>query len=460
MKKRSRHKKNIPTTARAVALGCLLKVEEGRFPEEILEELGGKLTRRDRALASALVYGVLRWRSRLEWLMGRYLSRPDKPLPAVVRLIIDLGLFQLFHLDRIPLPPRSMNRLPWPKPMPRPGPRGWSTPSCGRPRAPQNRPTQTRKTCPRRKKLALAESHPAWLVSRWVDMLGPEEAEELLKANNTEAPLALRVNTARATREEVASLFQENKLDVRPAAYSPEGLLIHGRTGPVTELPGYNEGLFAVQDEAAQLVGFLSRAEDGARILDACAGRGGKALHLAGSTRTEVWGLDTDAGRLGRIPTEAARLGLTSVHQVRGDLARPPFRPDSFDLVLVDAPCSNLGVIRRRPDVKWLKTSRDPARMARTQLEMLAASAALVRPGGRLVYSVCTLTPEETTGVIAAFGRDRPEFGLQPASRYLPPDALALVCPDGALRAWPHKHGTDGFFAAVFEREKAKPPVI
>ena len=290
-----------------------------------------------------------------------------------------------------------------------------------------------------------------------MDELGLEETENLLAANNELPKLTIRVNEVRISRDELFSLWRDKGLKVHRTAYSPAGLWLEGPTGSVTRLPGYDEGLFTVQDEASQIASYLALPPDRGLVLDACAGLGGKSFALSGSGAAGVLGLDPSGNRLSRAPREAVRLGASCFHPVRGDLLFAPFRPKSFEVVLVDAPCSNLGVIRRRPDVKWSKDASAPGRMAEIQSQLMAAAAGLVKPGGRLVYTVCTLTPEETLGVTDKFWMEHLEFGLWPAGNFLPEAARPLVSPDGMLRAWPHKHGTDGFFAAVFERKVDKP---
>ena len=442
---------HLPGSARSAALAALLDVEQGRLLDEAVEGRAARLDKRDRALANTLAYGVTRHRGRLDHILDRFLTRPDRKLDPAVRSVLRLGLFQILHLDRIPNSAavnESVNLA-----------RGH-----GPPWSPKlvnavlrNIIRADRLPDPMDAGLSVAEawaaaySHPVWMVGRLLADLGPEETESLLRANNDQPPLALRTNTRRITRE--ALLESLAGRDARPAPYSPEGVLVWGPTGPVNEIQGYEAGFFAVQDEASQMVGLLAAPRAGERILDACAGRGGKSLHLSLLSGGEVWALDVDRGRLSRIPGEAARLGAGPIRIAAGSLLNPPFSDhERFHLVLVDAPCSNLGVIRRRPDVKWLKREGDIKRLADIQLDLLSAAAPRVVVGGRLVYAVCTNTPEETTGVLDRFLASRTEFRIRPAGRSLPPTAQAMVTPRGALRAWPHRHGTDGFFAVALER--------
>lgn len=444
--------------ARTAALLSLLEVEAGGFPEEALDRHAADLDRRDRALAAALVYGVLRRRLRLDWTLKHFLKTPDKPLGPAVENILRLGLFQLHYLDRIPSSAAVNESVKLAKAY---GP-AWSVKLVNAvlrsvTRA-GNPPHPAEFGLPLTEQWAVEHSHPVWLVERWVQELGREETLALLAAYNTVPPLTLRINPARTTCEELGRLLAGAAERIEVSPYSPYGLSLYGPTGPVNDLPGYNEGLFAVQDEAAQVIGLLADPEPGEKILDACAGRGGKSLHLAGLSPARVIALDPDLVRLLQGRQEAGRLGLDSLVFIQGDLIKaPPFRGESFGLVLVDAPCSNLGVIRRRPDIKWLKAPPDPARLAGLQKRLLAAAADLVKPGGRLIYAVCTLTPEETTGVIEEFQKRRPGFTLRPAGDFLPQSARPLVADDGLVRAWPHRHNTDGFFAAVFMKKTQRP---
>lgn len=446
-----------PTNAREAALLCLLEVEQSRFPDDALERLGGGLDRRDRSLCAAMVFGVLRWRSRLEWILTRFLSKPDKTLDKTVRITLLLGLFQILYLSRVPDSAAVNESVKVAK---KHGPPYASKIVNAVLRAvvrSEKVPLPEDSDLPRIEKNAVVHAHPDWLVEKMIDQLGFDEAVRLMEANNLAPHLTLRVNTRRTGRQALTDLLTQEGFTVENTLYSPAGLRIIGQVGPVDRLPGFSEGYFVVQDEAAQLVGFLSRPKSGERALDACAGLGGKTLHMAESPEGRVFGLDPDRNRLVKAARQSHRLKSPGAHLVRGDLTHAPFSPSAFDLVLVDAPCSNLGVIRRRPDVKWSKSGQDPARLAEYQKELLSAAATLVKPGGRLVYAVCTWTREETTDVVDDFWMNHLEFGLFPAASFLPPTARALVSPDGMLRAWPHRHGTDGFFAAVLQRKPAKP---
>jgi 16S rRNA (cytosine967-C5)-methyltransferase len=452
-------KNPLPQTARAAALQTLLEVEKGGFPDESLDRIASHLDRRDRALASALVLGVLRHKTRLEWTARQFLDKPDKKIKPVLRLILSLGFFQLWRMSRVPQSAAVDESVKLAKAYGPPKSSGLINAVLRNALRVKVFPDPVDSKLPDIEKLALIESHPLWLVQRYVDHLGLEDVRALLAANNEPPPLTIRTNCRKTNRNDLAALLASQGLEVLPTPYAPDGLMIIGPTGPIRDLPGYDDGLFAVQDEASQLVGLLGNIHSDARILDACTGRGGKAMHLAEQTDNKVIGLDPDGRRLALAAEEAQRLGIDNIELIKGDLLEnPPLDEKSFDLVLVDAPCSNLGVIRRRPDVKWSKNPDDPDRLSETQKALLTAAAKFVKPEGRLVYSVCTQTPEETLAVTDDFWMNHLEFGLKPVATFLPESARDLADPDGVMRAWPHKHNTDGFFAAIFDRKPTKPP--
>jgi len=438
-----------PKNARAAALLSLLDMESGRYPEEALNEYGDGLARRDRALANALVFGILRYRNSLDWILSRFLKKPEKPLDPVIRAVLRLGFFQLIHLDRVPASAAVNESVNLAREYGPPGSQNLVNGILRAVTRTENLPDPQEADLSPVKKLSLTESHPEWLVDRWVKQFGLEETSALLKANNQIPPLTLRINPTGKSRQELIATLKDHVDQIKPTTYSPEGVEVYGSTGSITQLPGYKEGFFTVQDEASQMIAYLVRPGNGEKVLDACAGLGGKALHLACLGSGAVWALDTDLNRLHQIRPEADRLGIGPLAVVQGDLLNCPFQPESFQAVLVDAPCSNLGIIRRRPDVKWLKSASDPERMAKLQLKLLEAASRLVSPRGRLVYSVCTITPEETQGCVNAFRLQNENFDLVSALNFLPSSAQPLVGTDGTLQTWPHKHRMDGFFAAV-----------
>lgn len=291
-------------------------------------------------------------------------------------------------------------------------------------------------------KLEVETSHPAWLVKRWVRQFGAERARAMLAADNEAPAVVIRANTAKVTRDELLAQLQEAGVACRATTLSPLGVVLES-PGRVEELYGYAEGLWQVQDEAAQLVGVFAQVPAGARVLDACAAPGGKACHLAQSH--EVLAIDVHANKLPKIQSEAKRLGLTARLQTqRVDASKElPAELGEFDVVMVDAPCAGLGTLRRHPELRYRRQEKDLPPLAHLQREILEQCQAVVKPGGLLVYAVCSTDPMEGADQIEMFLRSHPDFTTEP------PRALdALPTWQGHLRTLPGPEGLDGFFAA------------
>jgi 16S rRNA (cytosine967-C5)-methyltransferase len=441
-----------PPSARGLALAILLRVEtDGAYADRLLETRPAALDPRDRALATELVYGTLRWQRLLDWYLGRAVRRPVPALTAWVRALLRLSAYQLAFLDRVPAHavvheavelakrrrPRGAGELvngvlrtlaAWPRP--------WPAPDAGAD------PVDT---------LALRTSQPTWLVRRWVARDGLAGAEALARAMNERPPLTVRVNTLRATPEAVAAALRRTGAEVRPGRFAPESLVLAGAGDPGGLAP-LRDGWCTVQDEAAILVGRALDPRPGELVADVCAAPGTKTTHLAQlmDDRGRVLATDLHPDRLRRVREACARLGATSV-DVRpgGAAALAESTGPTCDRVLVDAPCSNTGVLRRNPDGKWRRDEADLARLASAQAAILAAAAGLVRPGGTLVYATCSLEPEENEAVVAGFRARHPAFEPEPL-----PAAVPEACRAGVtvLRMAPHRHGTDGFTAHRLRR--------
>jgi 16S rRNA (cytosine967-C5)-methyltransferase len=271
----------------------------------------------------------------------------------------------------------------------------------------------------------------------------------LAEASSRQAPLTLRANTLRISRDEFLSKLIANGIQAVSCGFSPHGVQIEGRHA-VPGLPGFHEGLFAVQDEASQLAGLLLEPQPGERVLDACAAPGGKATHLAQlmDNRGELLAMDISSTKLSLVRETARRLGLTIIHTRAVDLLKNATFPESaFDRILLDAPCSGLGVIRRNPEAKWRLTSADITRLAETQKKMLKNAVRMLKPGGRLLYSTCSTTWEENEAVVQDFLSRQDDCVLENLNQCFS-SWRDLFTAEGMMRTWPHRHGMDGFFAA------------
>ena len=441
-------------------LGTALARARTRLPDE-----------RDRALAGEIATGTLRWQGAFDHVIEAFAGRPLRKLDPEVVDILRLSMFQLVHLDRVPASAavkdavdlagkagkrsasglvnavlrrtsRERTRLPLP-PRPATGPDPtlslpgtrsgpdpkFSTEGTKRGQAPSSEALDY---------LSITLSHPRWLMERWLDRYGFEAAEAWAKFNNAPAPLTLRVNTLKTSRATLIEALQEHGVDVEPAPRAADGLVVRAGNPLATPLDAL--GHFFIQDEASQLVAVFAAAQPGERILDACASPGGKTTAMAANMngRGLIVAADIRGRRVELLARTITRSGATNVHVVQADATVPlPFGP-VFDRVLLDAPCSGLGTLRRDPDIKWKRTAAELPAMAKAQAGMLRHAADVLTPSGTLIYATCSSEPEENEDVVEAFVAANPAF--RPAG---PP-----------FQTLPHRDGLEAFFAAMLVRTK------
>lgn len=449
--------------ARLLAFRILQDIERARAPaEEAIHRLlpTAHFDARDRGLTVELVYGVLRHRGALDWRLDHVSDRLMERLPLPIRTALRLGTYQLLHLERIPASAAVNESVALAKTV---RGRDWSGYVNAVLRSLQRNPSPPwpdPATDPV-EAYAVRYSCPRWLVERWLARFGPTETERLCRATVSIPPLTLRTNTLRFTREDLLAQFLKAGVEVRTTAVSPIGLILE-KQGAITDLPLFHEGAFYVEDEAAQLVPCLLDAQPGERILDACAAPGGKTTHLAAlmNNRGEVIACDRSGTRLQLLEQNCRRLGIGIVTPVERDaacLGEPPSSRNSFcskpfDRILVDAPCSGFGVLRRHPEAKWQKHDAVLMEQQGRQLVILTHVSRLLRPGGIIVYSTCSSEMEENEQVIRQFCSDHPDFSREPVIPWLPPAGRHLVNADGDFSTMLALHSDsssmDGFFAA------------
>ena len=448
--------------ARAAAYEVLLAIDAARadLPHALAQARHALGDERDRALAGEIATGTLRWQAAFDHVVGRFTKRPPERLDPEVRVILRLTIFQLLYLDRVPASAavndavdltrragkrsaaplvnavlrrvsRERRRLPLPP----------------RPEDPADREAVL-------DYLAITLSHPRWLAARWLDRFGFEAAEAWMRFNNAPAALTLRANRLRTAPEALAALLRERGVDTEPGRYAPDALIVERGNPLLTDRAG--QGLFVVQEEASQLVALMTGVEPGERVLDACASPGGKTTAMAAAMedRGSIVAADVRARRIDLLRRTVSASGAHSIRVVQADASRPLPFADPFDLVLLDAPCSGLGTIRRDPDLKWRRAEADLDGLAAMQLRMLEHTSAVVRPGGRLIYATCSSEPEENERVVERF-LERGTFRSAPPS-LLPPAVQPLVNAAGHLRTYPFRDGVEAFFAAVLTREVAE----
>jgi len=439
--------------ARALAARVLERVEtDAAFADLALEAETARqtLAPRDVGLATELVYGTLRWQRYLDWILAPHSRRPLDALDARVRLLLRMTAYQLVFLTRVPAFAAVNDAVT----LARGGARGAAEYTNAVLRAFARRGAREREPAPPPDPLdALATrcSFPTWLAARWVERYGQADARALMSAMNERPPLTVRANTLRLSREALAArLAAEDAVATRPAAWAPEGLVAERAAGAPARWRAFTDGACAVQDEASMLVARLLEPRAGETLIDACAAPGTKTTHLAQlmDNRGRIVALDPQPARLHRVTEAAARLGVTIVQTIEGTVQElvSSYAPRA-DGVLVDAPCTNFGVLRRNPEVKWRRRPEDIPASAARQSQILSAAATLVKPGGRLVYATCSPEPEENDAVVAAFLAAQPAWRVDPPAQF--PVALDA---DGFLRTRPDRHGTDGFTAVRLRR--------
>jgi 16S rRNA (cytosine967-C5)-methyltransferase len=438
--------KSAKKSVRQLASDILFKVDTRKAYADILLDQAlrsNRLDERDRALLTELTYGTLRWRGTIDSRLSENLTRTLDKVDARLLNLLRLTCYQLIYLERIPVYAAVNEAVELAKAH---GGRKTAGFVNGvlrsflrmRPQADQSHGNS----------LPVQYSHPEWLVERWVDEFGLDVAPALMRANNERAPIVLRANALKISREELLDRFQSAGIEAAAAAFAPHGIVL--RAGSVETLPGFAEGLFQVQGEASQLVSHLLSPRPGERILDACAAPGGKSTQLAELMRDDgqIVAIDTSERGIGKIRQNIQRLGLKSVRPICADATDqlPELGKARYDRILVDAPCSGLGTLRAHPEIKWHRDERDIQRLSLLQSKILVRVAPTLKPGGILVYSTCTLTRDENDSNIEGL-LARGEFELQDAARYLPDQAKHMVR-GKYFQALPHRDNTDGFFAA------------
>ena len=440
-------------SVRQLATEILLKVDTRKSYVDVLLDHSLKdaaLSERDRALLTELAYGTLRWRGKIDARLNLYLRDPIGDTDPFIRNLLRVAFYQLLFLDKIPNYAAVNEAVQLAKVHGGNKVAGFANAVLRSFLRENDKTAAAPSTNDWQAILATEHSHPRWLVKKWLDYFDREETEALMRANNTITPLVLRVNSLRSSRETVLALLAESGISAVATRWSPAGIWVKSRS-PVNRLPGFQEGLFQVQGEASQLISYLLSPQRGERILDACAAPGGKTTHIAElmADTGELIALDKSEKGIEKIRENIARLRLTSVCAAKGDVSHqlPAKLGSPYDRILVDAPCSGLGTLRSHPEIKWHRNETDIKRLSDLQERIVDRVVHHLKPGGVLVYSTCTLNKDENENVIRDFLERHKEFVLDDAANYLPEEASSLVCGSYFL-ALPHRHDTDGFFAA------------
>ena len=449
--------------ARSNALKVLNLIDGSQKPldaimEEVLPE-GRFPSKRDRAFIQTIVYGVLRWRGRIDWIISHFSNIKIQRIDPKVLNVLRMGLFQIIFLDRVPVSAAVNTSVELSKTVAEPYVvkfvnailRKAVSAHTGVPFPKFSRDPVA--------SIAATLSFPEWLVERWLKRFGPDECRALCSFINTVPPITVRVNELRTNQEELHRILMQETESVRKTRSSPVGLSFVNPRFPIPKMKAYQNGWFQVQDEAAQLISLFLGPLPGEKIMDACAGMGGKTGHLAQlmENKGRVIAVDKHRGKLGRLRSEMMHLGVSTVTTRSMDLALPPKIGEGahlFDRILLDAPCSGLGVLRRNPDAKWALSKKNFAPYQRRQIDMLTHLAPLLKVDGILLYTVCSMEPEENEDVVQAFMQKHPGFIVEKDREALSDAVRPFVDGEGYFRTFPHIHNMDGFFSVRLKRIK------
>ncbi len=439
---------------RAICLDILDRVGGAEVhPDHLLTDSFKRyrhLTSLDRAFLTELTYGVIRWRGRLDWVVQHFSKIPFEKIEPGTLNILRLGLYQILFLSRTPSSAAVNESVELAKRIRGKGGAGFVNAvlrSSIRQKDEILYPDMEQDPALH---ISVGQSHPLWLVQRWIEELGVEETHRICKFNNQISPLTLRTNTLKINRADLIEKLRGKELKPLPTVFSEEGIVLQDPP-PTSELPFLREGLYIIQDEASQLITSVVDPKPGERILDACAAPGGKTTHMAQrmEDRGEIYALDLSKGRLDLIEEMCQRLGITLVKTVKGNAAAslPVSKGVMFDRILADVPCSGFGTLRKNPDLKWRRGEKDIRRLSELQSSILNNLSAYVKERGILIYSTCTVFHEENEDVLQKFLEGHPEFQLDRMERVLPERCHPLIH-NGYFKSFPPKDAMDGFFAA------------
>ena len=439
---------------RAISLDLLNRVEgTDRHPDDLLTDSFKRyrhLTSLDRAFLTELTYGVLRWKGRLDWIIEHFANIPLEKIEPILLNTLRLGLYQIFFLTRTPVSAAVNESVELAKKSRGKGGGGFVN-------AILRSALREKETIPYPDKrqdpalyIAIIQSHPLWLVQRWIDELGVEETLRICVANNRIPALTLRTNTLKIRREDLMEKLKEKGFVSAPTPFSDDGVSLND--GPPTSgLPFLKEGLFVIQDEASQLISLILDPRPGENILDACAAPGGKTTHIGQRMENlgEIHAFDLRQEKLKQIEEGSKRLGIKIVRTKIGNAVNSLPLPGEmkFDRVLADVPCSGFGTLRRNPDLKWRKEREDLERLSQLQFSILKNLAGYVREGGLLVYSTCTVFHEENEDVVERFLSKHRVFQLDSLVEILPKKCHFFI-KNGHFKTFPPAGELDGFFAA------------
>lgn len=440
---------------RELALEALLNVEKKQAYSNLLVNNyldSGKLNKKDAGLFTEIVYGTIQRTMTIDYYLTPYIKK-QKKLEDWVKVLLRLTLYQMLYLDKVPERAAIYEAVEIAK---KKGHKGVASVVNGVLRSIQRQGVTDLEAMENDvERISIATSHPRWMVEKWVAQYGVENTERLCEMNLVPPSQTARVNTAKSSVEDVISMLKAQGFDVEKGEVAEESIV--SKKGNMAYSNAFKNGFITIQDESSMLVARTLDVEPGQTVYDSCAAPGGKTTHIAELMKGTGTVISTDLHehKVKLIKEQADRLGLSNIEVKAMDSrkAQEVFHSEMFDKILVDAPCSGFGVIRRKPDLKYTKTMQDVKQLATIQSAILDEVAPLVKKGGTLVYSTCTIDKEENTEVVKAFLENNQDFEIDMSIKDLVPHKLETYIQDGMLQLLPHYFGTDGFFIVRLKRQ-------
>lgn len=440
---------------RETAMDLLVAIEKNQSYSNLLlnntiEKNG--VSAKDVGLLTELTYGTLQRRMALDFFLHSFI-KDHKKLANWILHLLRMTLYQMVYLDKIPDRAAIYEAVEIAK---KRGHKGIASLVNGVLRSIQREglPSMNEIADPI-ERLALETSHPQWLVTRWVNQFGYDRTKEMCEINLTAPMQTARVNLTRISRDECIALLEEDGFQIEKSPIIPEA--IRCLKGNLASSIPFKYGMLTIQDESSMLASYALGAEENEFILDACAAPGGKSTHIAEKMHNtgEVISIDLHEHKVKLINDNARRLGLENINTIAMDsrLAGEHFKEETFDRVLLDAPCSGLGVMRRKPDMKYTKTEQDIMQLSSIQKNLLKSVSSLVKKGGILVYSTCTVDKEENENTVAAFLKENPQFEEDSMFKERMPAAIRPLISGYDLQIFPQDFGSDGFYIAVIRKK-------
>ncbi|WP_217585653.1 16S rRNA (cytosine(967)-C(5))-methyltransferase RsmB [Lentibacillus saliphilus] len=439
---------NKPHQLRMAILDVLIKIEQksGYSHLVISHEINQQhISKKDEGLFTEIVYGTMQRKMTIDFYLDAFLKRNQKLQPWV-KMLLRMSVYQMVYLDKVPDHAIIHEAVEIAKQR---GHKGIASLINGVLRNIQRKGVpDLASITPEAKQLAIATSHPEWLVNRWISMYGFDVTAQMCHANLHHIPVSIRIQPLKTSRKAMIAQLEAEGFEVRPSKLSSQGIIID--KGNILKSNVLSEGLATIQDQSSMLVGELLDVREGMNVLDACSAPGGKATHIAEkmNNQGQIRAYDLHKKKLNLIQDKAKTLGLSIINTEQGDARNVHLPAESFDRILVDAPCSGLGVIRGKPDIKYNKNEADIKKLSQIQLDILTHIAPTLKKGGRMIYSTCTVDLEENEHVIQTFLEHHPEYAVDQTFWAELPDPIkdSVDQSDYGLQLFPHTFETDGFF--------------